>query len=184
MPLAIRARAGAGASLLIGDGASPETFLRLAQVLTLKHTGKKLATEKTTNQDSSQDNLGNIWEELIGTIATGGTIDVTLNFVPTDTSQRALMNLWDGKAHNIQLNTPLDKTVSPAVPLASWLFPACLFDFPDIDLPLEKAMTLTLKLTLVGPDTVSWSQASPSTYSYGRLDISQEAMTTVQEGKQ
>ena len=102
----LRERSGAGASLLIGQGNSPETFLRLAQVVSLKHTGKKLATEKTTNQDSSQDNLGNIWEELIGTIATGGTIDVTLNFVPNDTSQRALMALWDGKAHNVQLCTP------------------------------------------------------------------------------
>jgi len=160
MPLAIKARSGAGSAIMVGNGGSPETFTtRLAQVMTIKLSGKKQNSEKVTNQDSAADpTTGIIYEELIGTIATGGTVDVTVNYVPTDASHKALMALFDGKAHNIQVVAPLDKTVSPIVPLVTWTIPVLLLDFPDRDLPLDKAMTLSLKFSVIGPDVAVYSQ--------------------------
>ena len=158
MPLAIKARSGAGSGLFVGDGASPENFLKLAQVLTLKRSGKKQAQEKVTNQDSPMDVNGIIWEEILGTIASGGTIDATINLVPQDKSQQNLFNLFNGDAYDWQLQGPPDLSLSPVVPKFTWSFSAVLFDFPDIDLPVDKAMTCTVKLTVVGPDSLVFSE--------------------------
>lgn len=153
-----KAKAGAGSGLYYGDGASPEVFHKLAQLLTLKKTGKKLNTEKVTNQDSPSDSNGLIYEEIIGTIAAGGTVDATLNAVWTDASQQALLALFDNQAHDFQIRAPQDKNASPVAPLASIAFSAMMLDYPDMDFPLDKAMTLTVKLTIIGPDTITFSE--------------------------
>lgn len=157
MPLASKAKTGYGASLQVGNAASPEVYTKLAQVLSLKRSGKKQNQEKVTNQDSSADSAGLVYEEIIGTIVTGGTIDVTINFVSTDTTHRNMLALFDGKSHNFKLCGPNDPSSSPVVPYFTFAFSACLFDYPDIDLPLDKAMQLTIKLTIISADTLTYS---------------------------
>ena len=159
MPQNIKARAGAGSSLKIGNGGSPETFTAIGQILpTLKWTGAKIKTADTTNQDSSTDSNNLIWEEMIPTIVSGGTVDLDVNYVPSDTAQRALMAAFDGKPHNFQLATPSDSTSSPQVPYAMFAFSGYIFDRPDIDLPLDKQMKLTIKISVVGaPSPIVYS---------------------------
>ena len=152
MPQNIKARAGAGSSLSIGNGGSPETFTPIGQILpTLKWSGAKIKTADTTNQDSLADGNSLIWEEMIPTIVSGGTVDLEVNYVPADVAQRALLAAFDGKPHNFVLATPLDPASSPKVPFASFGFSGYLFDRPDIDLPLDKQMKLSIKIAVVGP---------------------------------
>ena len=156
----IKAKAGAGASLWIGDGNSPEHFSKVGQVLSqLKWTGAKIKTADTTNQDSLTDSNALIWEEMIPTIVSGGTVDLQVNAVWSDPAQRAFFAAFDGKPHNFSLRTPNDQNTSPLVPEAQFGFSGYLFDRPDIDLPLDKQMTLSVKISVVGPpDPIVWSK--------------------------
>jgi len=155
----IKAKAGAGSSLWIETVSSPQTFSKVGQVLPpLKWSGAKIKTADTTNQDSSTDANGIIWEEMIPTIASGGTVDLQVNAVWTDPAQRAFFPAFDGQPHNFELRTPDDPDSSPRVPFATFPFSGYLFDRPDIDLPLDKQMTLTIKITVVGaPDPIVYS---------------------------
>ena len=152
-----KAKAGYGAGLWYGDGASPEVFTKLAQILTLKKSGEKQASEKVTNQDSPMDAAGRVCEELIGTILTGGTVDVTMNLVPTDTTQQKLYahtggGLNDGQPHDFELRW-YDPTIDPAqsgTPGVRVQFTGYLFDIPDMDFPIDKAQTISCKFTITG----------------------------------
>jgi hypothetical protein len=148
--MAPKAKSGYGAGLWYG---SPMT--KLAQILTCKKSGEKQASEKVTNQDSPMDTAGRVREELIGTIVTGGTVDVTMNMLETDATHQDLFSnsgLNDGQAHSFELRW-YDMTVDPtqsSTPAFSVEFEAIMFDIPDIDFPLDKAKVLTTKFTVVG----------------------------------
>jgi hypothetical protein len=122
-----------------------------------KWAGMKQATEKVTNQDSDIDANGMIYQELIGTITDPGTVDVTINWVPADTSHQLLLSLFDNQVHNWQIRGPIVLGSSPLERKFTFRFAAQMFDRPDVDLPLEKQMTLTLKLQLIGePEPVTY----------------------------
>lgn len=150
-----KAKTGYGAGLWYG---SPMT--KIAQVLTLKKSGEKQASEKVTNQDSPMDAAGRVCEELIGTIKTGGTIDMTINLVETDATHQNLFDestggLWDGQPHDLELRW-YDPTIDPSqsgTPGVLIQFTALMLDAPDIDFPLDKAKTATLKFTIIGDVT-------------------------------
>ena len=152
-----KAKAGYGAGLWYGNAASPEIFTKLAQILTLKKAGEKQASEKVTNQDSVMDSAGRVREELIGTIVTGGTVDVTMNLVESDTTHMALFahtggGLNDGQPHDFELRW-YDMTIDSAqsgTPGLRVQFSGILFDIPDIDLPLDKVKTISCKFTITG----------------------------------
>ena len=148
--MAKKAKTGAGSQLQVGDGASPEVFTKLGQIVSIKKSGEKIASEKVTNQDSDVDSNGLVTEELLPTIRSGGTVDVTLNFDPKDTSQQNLFTIFDGQKHNFKIIGPNDLTASPVVPEFTWTFGAYLLDNPDLDLPIDKQRQLTLKLTIEG----------------------------------
>lgn len=155
--MAKKAKSGAGCQLQMGNAASPEVFTKLGQLLTLKKAGKKINLEKVTNQDSDVDANGLIYEEFMATIVSGGSVDYTLNFDPKDTTQRALLAAFDGQQHNFKIVGPNDSLASPVAPLFTWAFKAYVSDYPDADLPLDKAMTLSGKLTITGSDTLTYS---------------------------
>lgn len=152
-----KAKAGYGAGLWYGNGGSPETFTKIAQIMTTKKSGEKQANEKVTNQDSPMDAAGRVREELIGTIVTGGTVDITANFLETDATHQALFassdgGLNDGQPHDYELRW-YDMTIDPAqsgTPGLRVAFTGYLFDIPDIDLPIDKAKTISCKFTITG----------------------------------
>lgn len=151
-----QAKTGYGAKLYYG---SP--MLPFAEILTLKKSGEKQANEKVTNQDSPVDTAGRVREELLGTIVSGGTVDMTLNAIWTNTTHRDLFDhtgtgLNDGKPHAFEIRGPVDP-LAPDTPLVTIAFDAILFDIPDIDLPLDKQMMLTVKLTITGDVAYSFS---------------------------
>jgi hypothetical protein len=157
MPLAVKAKSGAGSQLLQGNGASPEVFTKLAQLTQFKKSGEKQASEKTTNQDSSTDTHGRIYEELLGTIVTGGTIDCTVNYVPGDATHRSLLAAVDGAGHNFKICGPNDPLSSPLVPLFTIAFSGVLLDTPDLELAVDKAMSLTIKISVISAPVWTYS---------------------------
>jgi len=159
MPQNIRARSGAGASLEVGNGASPEVFTRVAQVFgALKWSGTEITTADTTNQDSSADLNNLIWEEMIPTIVKGGTVDFSVNLVPEDASQRIFFGYFDGKPHNFNLKSKLDPKSSPQVPYMTLGFSGYLFKRPTLEFDIKKQMMMEVSIQVVGsPETIVYS---------------------------
>lgn len=150
-----KAKTGYGAGLWYGT-ASPRSFTKIAQILTSKKSGEKQSSEKVTNQDSPQDTAGRVREEIIPTIVTGGTVDLTVNLVETDTTHQALFaesgGLWDGLVHDFELRW-YDPIIDPAqsgTPGITVAFSGYLLDSPDLDFPIDKAKTASIKITITG----------------------------------
>jgi hypothetical protein len=73
---------GAGSSLRLGDGASPEIFTKIAEVLRVGAIGQTAAEIDVTNLDSTA-------KEYIAALPDGETVSITMNFVG-GTQQNAL----------------------------------------------------------------------------------------------
>ena len=73
---------GAGSSLRLGDGASPEVFTKIAEVLRVGAIGQTAAEIDVTNLDSTA-------KEYIAALPDGETVSISMNFVG-GTQQNAL----------------------------------------------------------------------------------------------
>lgn len=154
--MATKAKLSAGTKLQIGDGASPEVFTTVAEILTLKKSGTAIATPNVTNMDSPADSLGVIYEEFIGAIASGGDIDFTYNFIPDSTGgQNALRSHFDGLTHNFKIVTPADNTANSPVTKWTLSFAAIVSENDNIDFDIQKQMIGSGKLKISGPSTLA-----------------------------
>jgi hypothetical protein len=155
--LAPRAKTGASSALWIGDGGSLEEFTKLSIIQTLKRQPKKQADEKVTNMDSPMDANGVIYQELIGTIADPGTWEITLFWDPEDPQHQLMMARLDNHVHNYQVRGPNNLGSSPLTRKFTERFAAQMFESPSYDLTVDKAMTLTIKLQIIGePEDVTY----------------------------
>jgi hypothetical protein len=73
---------GAGSSLRLGDGASPEIFTKIAEVLRVGAIGQTAAEIDVTNLDSTA-------KEYIAALPDGETVSISMNFIG-GTQQNAL----------------------------------------------------------------------------------------------
>lgn len=80
--MATSAKLGALSSLKLGDGASPEVFTTVAEVLRVGAIGQSTSEIEVTHLSSTA-------KEYIGGLAEGATVDFQLNFVG-GTQQNAL----------------------------------------------------------------------------------------------
>lgn len=80
--MATNAKLGAGSSLKLGDGASPEVFTTIAEVLRCGAIGVTAAEIEVTHLSSTA-------KEYIGALPEGSTVEFQLNFVG-GTQQNAL----------------------------------------------------------------------------------------------
>ena len=149
--MSTQARIGAGTQFQCGNGASPEVFTTLPEVLTIKFGGITVGTQKVTNQDSPQIN-GLIFEEYIGTLADGKEVDVTFNYRPADVTQQALQSSQDGKPHNFRI-VVRDLTQSPIAILKTMSYSAFVTEWAIPDFPLEKQIEGTCKMKITGTVT-------------------------------
>jgi predicted secreted protein len=69
---------GYGTLLKMGDGGGPETFTTIVEVTELNLPELTLKTEDATSHDSGG------WEEVIGTLLSGGEISGKINWRPTN----------------------------------------------------------------------------------------------------
>ena len=151
-----KATIGAGSKLQLGDGASPEAFAAVAEILTLKRSGKSIKTADVTNMDSPTDSNGVVHEEFVGTIMSGGDFDFTYNFIPDVTGGQAAMRAaFDGKIHNYKLVTPKDNTANSPVTKWTLTFSGLIVTADDLDFSIDKQIVGTGKIKISGVD--SWA---------------------------
>lgn len=73
---------GAGSQFMLGDGASPEVFTKVAEVLRVSSIGQTAAEIDVTNLDS-------VAKEYIAALPDGETVEIQMNFIG-GTQQNAL----------------------------------------------------------------------------------------------
>src|SRR5690349_12088630 len=91
-----------GTTLGLGNGASPEVFTPVAEVLSLKRSGAKTDFVDVTNMDSADG-----FHEYLASLKDSGDVNVSANWIPGDTSQAALETAFvAGTASNWLITLP------------------------------------------------------------------------------
>ena len=135
-----------GSQFKIGDGATPEVFTAVAEVLDISGPSITRDSIDVTSYESS-----NGWREKIAGLRDGDTITVQANWLPSNVTQDGSTGLWsqfnDNDTHNYQLVTPTAVGVTVA-------FAGFLTGFP-LTLPLEEQGQVEFEITISGPVTIS-----------------------------
>lgn len=150
-----KAKAGAGTQLQLGDGASPEIFTAVAEILTIKVGETTIKTADVTNMDSPTFNSV-IYEEFIATVANAGEIDITYNWIPDSTGgQSGFRTAFDAQRHNFRLVFPISNPTTS--PVRNWRFDfAAIVSAKDgMDLDMSKQIIGSGKLKISGAITLS-----------------------------
>jgi len=127
-----------GTLLQRGDGADPENFTPIAEVLDIKPPALSADTEEVTHQGSPDG-----WKEYIVTLLDGGEVSFDINFIPTDTTHNAAAGLLADYSARTKRNW---KVVFPDG--TAWQFAAYVTGFePDAPVGGKLAASVTLKVT-------------------------------------
>lgn len=127
-----------GTFLKVGDGATPEVFVTIAQVKDIDGPGMTLNTEDTTNHDS------NGWREMIPTILEAGEVSFDVNYI-ADTSQTVLQEAQVARTRlNFQMAYP--------APVPADQFSGYVTSVSKAA-PVEGILTASVTITIDGPVT-------------------------------
>jgi len=135
---------GYGTLLKKGDGGSPETFSTVVEVTEINLPELTLKTEDATSHDSGG------WEEVIGTLLSGGELEGKVNWRPTDPTHDETTGILSAILNRTRNNW---KMVLPGG-IKTFNFPAWLTKFkglPPVDGKLEAEFTIKIS----GPVTVA-----------------------------
>jgi len=130
-----------GSKFQVGDGATPEVFTTVAEIIDVG--GPKLERDsiEMTNQDST---LG--WREFIPGLRDGGEVTFNCNWLPTnatqDSSTGVLSDFNDNVNHNCKIILPDTTTTLSFAAHVTGITP---------DLPLEDRGTLDITVKVSGP---------------------------------
>jgi hypothetical protein len=138
-----QARLGYQTFLQRGDGAAPENFNTIIEILTIKGPGAKVDMKDATNMSS----VGQV-KEIIAGLEDPGQVQVTFNWIPGD-PQHALV-LAD-KSNKTLKNW---KIVLPAVIGKTWSFAGYVSGF-EPNYPVDDKITATMTIDLTGPSTLA-----------------------------
>lgn len=130
-----------GTLLQIGDGASPEVFTNIAEVMDISGPSFSLDTAEVTHQESP----GN-FKEYIPTLLDGGEVSMEINFLTTEAThgQAAGGLLADMVARNVRNF----KIAFPESPSVEWAFAAIITAFElDSAMADQQKASVTLKIT-------------------------------------
>lgn len=86
---------GAGSTLKLGSGASPQVYTTIAEVLRCGPIGSITPEKDVTNLDSTA-------KEYIGGLPDGASVEFELNFIAGNTQHEALRDA-PGNTHNFQM---------------------------------------------------------------------------------
>lgn len=135
---------GYGTLLKIGDGATPETFTTVVEVIEVTPPQIELKTEDATSHDSSG------WEEFIGTLLSGGEIKAKVNWRATDPTHDETTGLLYTILNRVKKNW---KVVLPST-TKTFAFAALLTKF-EPETPVDGKQTASITLKISGAVTVS-----------------------------
>jgi hypothetical protein len=129
-----------GILLKAGDGASPEVFAAVAEIVSLK------PPQKSRNEiDVSTHNAG--YASILGMLRTG-QVTGTLNWVPTDATHAAILA-------DIDANTKRNWQITfPPSGLPSWTFPGRVQLMDPQEAGVDGALQVAFALTIDGAITM------------------------------
>jgi hypothetical protein len=138
--MATAAKSSFGTYLKLGDGGATETFATIAEVKDIKGPALKLDVEDVTSHDSTDG-----WVERIGTLLDGGTVKLSVNWLPANNTQSFTNGLLKDMVGRTKRNFQL---VVPAAASLTWAFAAIVTDFaPDLKVKGAQEASITLQLT-------------------------------------
>lgn len=130
-----------GCQILKGDGASPEVFTALGEVIDISLDSGGAAEIDVTNLDSTakEFNLG---------LADYGTVSITMNYDPDDAQQTALKTDYDAQDsgnYRIDLSDSPETTFSFAAYVRTWNAPRVT---PDDVVKLDAVLRISGAVTV------------------------------------
>lgn len=135
---------GYGTYLKMGDGGTPEVFTTLVEVRDIDLPEISLETDEATSHDS------NGWEEVIGTILSGGEPKFEINWIPSDPTHDettgALSAILNRTKKNWQIVLPGS--------VKTFAFAAYLTKFTP-KAPVKEKLAAEIELKVSGAVTVS-----------------------------
>lgn len=138
------ARIGTGILIKRGDGASPEAFTALAELVSLTPPGLS-----RNEIDVSNHNAG-IEEKLLGMLRQG-QVKGKCNWLPTDPTQA---NTGTGIRADIIANVKANWRITfPPAGVPHWTFPARVQMFTPPDVTTDTALQMDFAMTLDGSIT-------------------------------
>lgn len=142
------ARIGLGFHVSRGDGASPEVFTDVAEVIDLSPPSMTKDQVEATHTDSPGG-----FREFIPGLKDGGEFSLTMNFLPNNATQ--------GNASGGVLNDFLNETTTrnwriqfPGSPSMYWTFKASVIGFEPAT-PIDDRMTAVVSFKVAGAPTIS-----------------------------
>jgi len=147
-----KATSGIGTLFQRGNGASPEVFTTLAEVLSITGPDEELETHDVTNMSSpTATGYTGIYREFIGTLLKGGTVSFDLNYLPNDTTQNALhTDMLDVVRRDFQIVLPNDPLSSPLGSFGTLSFTGFVTKMGK-EFPIDKQMTIKVTIQITGP---------------------------------
>ena len=132
---------GSGATLQLGNGASPQVYTTIAEVLRVGPIGSSNPEVDVTNLDSTA-------KEYIAGLADGNTVEFEMNWVAGNTQQQSLRT---SQASGSTVNM---KMVWPVSPETTAQFDLVLLDFSMGDTTPEAQVTATVSGRISG--SIAW----------------------------
>lgn len=136
--------AGFGIALQRGDGASPEAFTAIAELLAIEGISFSHLIMDVTSHDSAN----NAKDFISGKLTDAGTVTFTIHFIPTNAGHKAIItDMYAGTRRNW-------KIVFPDSGSTTWgPFVGLVQDFAPSD-DLESPLTADITLKLSGKPTL------------------------------
>lgn len=143
-----QARIGYGVHLARGDGASPEVFTNIAELIDLTAPSMTKDQIEATHTDSPDG-----FREFIPGMKDGGEFTATCNFLPSNATQG---NTSGGALHDfINEDTTRNWRISwPGSPTVTWTFKAVIIGFQPAA-PIDDRMTVDITFKVAGAPTVA-----------------------------
>lgn len=139
------ALASYSALIKIGDGADPEVFTTIAEVMDISGPSLALNTAEVTSHDSGG------WKEIIGTILDAGEVSFDINFVPTNATHSQGAGLISDMLARTLRNFQI---VFPDSGSTTWEFAALVTGF-EPSAPVDGALTASVTLEISGQPTLA-----------------------------
>jgi hypothetical protein len=139
---------GTGILLKAGDGASPEVFVTVAEIVTLKPPQLSRNEVDVSNHNEGQE------AKILGMLRKG-QVTGTLNWLPTDATQSELSQ---GILADILANKKRNWRITfPPLGLPKWTFPGRVQLFDPQEVSVDAAMQVAFALTIDGAITMAQS---------------------------
>ncbi len=137
--MATQAVSSHGTLLKVGDGADPEVFATIAEVLDISGPGTTLNTEDATNHDSGG------WREPIPTILEGGEVTFDINYYQGESQTSMREDMETRTRRTYQMVLPLD-------PVETLEFAGYVTNF-EYAAPVEGILRASCTIMVTGPIT-------------------------------